>query len=317
MNKTVKNLIKIAAGSAAAYLAVGELAYESILNIDFSKKMTSRFHLENKSMMDVLLNADVYASSYVWFDALQLRDNILVDAKGENVHAYILKQPAYSEKWAIVAHGYCGDPRAEAPFAKHFYEKGYNILFPHMRAHENDEHRYCSMGYFDKDILCAWINYIVTNDQDSQIIMHGVSMGASTVMMVTGEQLPKNVKCAVADCGFSTLRGMIEFEMKTLMHLPTFPLLNAMNTVSKLRGKLDINKCSAVDAVKKSNTPTLFIHGTADDMVPYSMLDEVFNACTAEKDRLDVPGAVHTAAVAVDRDAYFAKLDEFTEKYVD
>lgn len=315
MKKIAKAALITAAGCAAAYLAAGEAAYEGVMNIKLSRLLTQKLHLENKPMMDILLNHEVYTSSYEWYDALDLTDTVIVDSTGKHIHGYILKQPEYSKKWAVVMHGYCGDPRAEAPFAKHFYDNGYNIVFPHMRGHEHDESRYCSMGFYDKDIVCGWIDFVVGEDSESEIILHGTSMGAATVMLVTGEGIPKNVRAAIADCGFSSCRKMFEGQMKA-MKLPSFPFLNAFNTVSRLRGNLDINKCSPVESIKHSTTPTLFIHGTDDDLVPYYMLDEVYDACSAEKDRLDVPGAVHTAAVAVDEKGYFAKVDEFVAKYV-
>ena len=37
----------------------------------------------------------------------------------------------------------------------------------------------------------------------AQVVLHGVSMGAATVMMTTGEQLPENVRAAVEDCGYT------------------------------------------------------------------------------------------------------------------
>ena len=45
------------------------------------------------------------------------------------------------------------------------------------------------------------------------------------------------------------------------------------------------------------------------------MLDEVYNACSAEKDKLTVPDAVHAVASLVHPDIYWAKVDEFKAKY--
>lgn len=316
MNNTVKTLLKAAVGGAAAYLTVGEIAYESVLNIGFTRKLGTVINMADKDMMDVLLNHPVYTSSYEWYDVIDFADHIIVDADGKNVHAYILEQDEYTDKWAFCMHGYTGDPRAEAPFAKYFYEHGYNVLFPHMRAHEKDENRYCSMGFHDKNIILAWISYVVGKDPNCRILLHGTSMGAATTMLVTGEAIPENVKCAVADCGYSTCYGEFRSQLGAVPTVIAAPMIAMMNTVSKLRGNLDIMKCRPVDAVKNSKTPTLFIHGTGDTVVPYPMVNELFDACAAEKDRFDVEGAVHTGAVATDPEGYFAKLDAFTAKYM-
>lgn len=320
MKKSLKTALKIAAGSSAALAAVSELAYECVLNVDFSNKIVTKFNLQDKKMMDILLNHPVYTTAYEWFDAKNLEDTMIIDENGEKVFGNILinenADGNNTNKWAICVHGYGGEPRAEAPFAKHFYENGYNILFPHMRAHSSDQHKYCSMGYYDKDIVIAWINYLVNEYPECQIVMHGVSMGSSAVMMATGEDLPSNVKCAVADCGYTSCWDEFAYEMKNAFHLPVYPLLPAVNAVSKLRGNFDFKKADAKSAVAKSKTPTLFIHGTDDEFVPYRMLDEVYGDCTAEKEKLSVPGAVHTACVAIDPEGYFSKTDSFIAKYV-
>ena len=316
MKKFAKNAVKAGIIGTAAVFGIAEIAYESILNVNFAGKVIETFHLEDKKMMDVLLNHPVFTDAYEWFDAIAFDDIAIVDDKGETAHGYILKQNEESKKWAISVHGYRGEPRAQAPYARHLYEQGYNIVFPHMRAHACDTHKYCSMGYYEKDIILAWINYLVNMFPDCEILLHGVSMGSAAVMMVTGEKLPENVKCAVADCGYSSCWDEYAYEMKNAFHLPVFPLLHATNLISKLRGNFDFKKADPKNAVARSKTPTLFIHGTGDEFVPYSMLDVVYNACTAEKERLDVPDAVHAAAVAFDPDGYYSKMDQFAAKYI-
>lgn len=317
MKKSVKTGLKIAAGGALAFAAVSEAVYEMVLNLRLANKMMSLFPLEDPKMMDVLLNNPVFTSANEWFDEKDLKDTIIYDEKGNEIIGNILKRPEESKKWAICVHGYNSSPRAQAAYAWHFYDQGYNIIFPHLRAHGSDTHRYCSMGYHDKDIVMTWINYLVGTYPDCEILLHGVSMGSATVMMVTGEEgLPENVKCAIADCGYTSAWDEFVYELKYAFHIPVYPLLPATNVISKLRGNFDFKKADAKSAVARSKTPTLFIHGTGDDFVPYYMLDEVYNACTAEKDKLDVEGAYHACSVAFDKDGYFRKTDEFTSKYI-
>ena len=315
MNKKVKNGIIFAAGGAAAVIGTAEIIYESILNMKLMNKMKSVFNIDDPRLKDIFLKHPLFLEGYEWYKKMNPIDTPIVNKSGELAHGYILKNEGHTDKWAICIHGFCGSPKAQSPYAKHFYEMGYSVIFPHMRGHECDDN-YCSMGYRDKDNIICWINYITANYPDSQIILHGVSMGAAATMMVTGEPLPTNVKCAVSDCGFSSCWDEYIYEMKTLFHLPALPMLYIVNAISKCRGNFDFKKCSAVDAVKKSKTPTLFIHGTEDDFVPYAMLNEVYSACAAEKDRLDVQGALHAVSVAVDTEGYFKKTDSFVEKYV-
>ena len=59
-------------------------------------------------------------------------------------------------------------------------------------------------------------------------------MGSATTMMLTGEDdLVPNIKCAVADCGYTSAWDVFKNEMNVTYHLPAFPFLYAANTVSK------------------------------------------------------------------------------------
>ena len=66
----------------------------------------------------------------------------------------------------------------------------------------------------------------------------------------------------------------------------------------------------------RSVTPTLFIHGEDDTFVPYRMMDVLYGKCSAEKDRLSVPGAKHDESCEKAPDLYWAKTDAFVAKYI-
>ena len=41
--------------------------------------------------------------------------------------------------------------------------------------------------------------------EDAEIVLHGLSMGAATVLMVSGERLPEQVKAIIEDCGYTSV----------------------------------------------------------------------------------------------------------------
>ena len=307
--------MKIAVGGAAAYLALGELGYEKVLN----RKYTNTKNIER------IVNEDLYkyygqpedqADADAWFVAMHPEDVAVVNSAGNTMYCNILKQKEYTDKWAVVVHGYTSCPRGMAAQARYFYQKGFHVLMPTLVSFGVDPQKYCSMGYKDKDYVKEWIYYITDMDADAKIAVLGVSMGSATTMLVTGEELPENVKCAVADCGYTSAWDEFVSEMKTHYHLPAFPMLYAANTVSKLRGNFDFKKCSPVQAVARSKTPTLFIHGEQDSFVPYWMFGKVFDACTAEKERLSVPDARHAESCDIHPEIYYPALDKFIDKYI-
>ena len=317
MKKTVKTALALTGAGALAVAGLSEFLYESMLNVRFANKMVARFPIEDLKMMKVLLTTPLYVDGYAWYDELKLPDVTATSRDGKTVHGYILKNPQDTGKWLICAHGYRGDARAEAPYARHLYENGFSVVFVQMRAHEHDENRYCSMGYYDKDIILAWIDFLTRMDPDCRILLHGVSMGAATVMLATGEKLPGNVRCAVADCGYTSCWDIYCNQIRKIAKIPPEPILAAVNAVSRIRGNFDFKKCSPIKAVARSSTPTLFIQGTDDDMVPYTMSDELVAACTADKEQLVIPDAVHAGSAAKAPDLYFRTMDAFIAKYME
>ena len=136
-------------------------------------------------------------------------------------------------------------------------------------------------------------------------------MGAVTIMLATGEALPSQVKAAVADCGFTSCWEQYANVIRLYAKLPPFPLLHAINATSMLRGNFDIRKNVPIDAVKRSVTPTVFLHGTADDFVPFEMMDRLYEACAAPKAKQAIEGAVHAQSVYTDPALYWKTVDEF------
>ena len=58
------------------------------------------------------------------------------------------------------------------------------------------------------------------------------------------------------------------------------------------------------------------LHSDADDFVPFVMMDQLYDACTSEKDRLVIPGARHCMSITTDPKMYWEKADSFLNNYI-
>ncbi len=219
-----------------------------------------------------------------------------------------------NNKWAIVLHGYHSNPDSVISIGKHFSEKGYNILIPSMRASNESEGEYIGMGWLDKDDLKCWIDLIIEQNKNAEIVLHGSSMGAATVLMVSGDKLPDNVKAIIADSGYTSVWDIFASEAKARFNLPSFPVLNMFQLVAKVRAKYDIKEASALEQVKKATIPILFIHGDSDDFVPEYMCEELFEATKSKKEKLIIHEAGHTESKYKEPETYYNKIFEFLEK---
>ena len=305
-----KTFLKVGVGSAAAVMGAGALVYECALNTKINGFFIKRLDRVG-APVDAPDCEDAYRRDPGWMEKHKGADRVISTDVTGRIHAYIIASERPSHKWAILCHGYNASPESTGVFAEHYHKLGYNCICPSLRGWGNDETVYCSMGYHDKDICMAWIDYIVDRDPDAEIVLHGYSMGAVTVMLSTGEALPPQVKAAVADCGFTSCWEQYANVIKYYTKLPPFPLLYAVNAASILRRNFDIRKNVPIDAVKRSVTPTVFLHGTADAFVPFSMMDRLYDACAAPKARQPIEGADHARAVYTDPGLYWRTVDGF------
>ncbi|MFA5340380.1 MAG: alpha/beta hydrolase [Clostridia bacterium] len=219
-------------------------------------------------------------------------------------------------KWVILVHGYTSVGWHMAPFAKEYYKMGYNILIPDLRGHGESEGQFATMGYYDSVDIIEWIYEIIKADVNAKIVLHGISMGAATVMLATGEDLSGHVRCAIEDCGYTSVWEVFSHNMKRMFKLPAFPILYAANVISSAKIKMDFKEVSPLDAVKKSRTPTLFIHGDKDVLVPFNMLDRLYDNASCQKDKLVIRNAIHGESSSKEPDTYYEKVSGFIANYI-
>ncbi|MCI6692045.1 MAG: alpha/beta hydrolase [Clostridium sp.] len=251
-----------------------------------------------------------------WLKEVNSEETTITSNDGLKLWGKVYLQNDKSDKWVIIAHGYTSSHEDVQPIALNFYNKGYNVLTPDMRAHGNSEGKYIGMGWLDKEDILLWINYILTLDSNSQIVLYGESMGGATVMMTSGEELPSNVKAIVEDCGYTSVQEMFEAQLYERFGLPPFPILNAAELVTNIKAKYNFHEASALEQVKKSKTPILFTHGGNDTYVPTEMVYRLYEAANCEKDILVIDGAGHGSAPDVDPETYYEKVFTFLNKYI-
>jgi len=254
-----------------------------------------------------------------WFNEIpKTIEEIKSADDGYQLRAYQILNNNNNHNWIITIHGYRGNARDMSDYAYHFYNYGFNVLMPDLEGHGLSEGRYIGMGYTDRNDVLKWIDFIIEKDPEAKIVLHGVSMGGATVMMTTGEALPPNVKCAIEDCGYSNVHDQFKYMAEVFLDLPFSKiLLSSVDFISRIKTHISLKKVSCVNQLKKSTTPTLFIHGDDDTFVPYSMLDIVYNANpNLEKEKLVVEGASHAYSATLNPTLYFGKIFEFVEKYI-
>jgi len=320
----------IAAVCVVLYFAVGFFFYHMAIDAHSEKwflkppkKTSAKKSIEGadsySAMRDDPAEAAARDLDTQYFDAHpdDIREIRSTDGKNLLLRGYYFAPEAPSDKWLLFFHGYASSIKWSRRWIRILSERGYHVLAPDMRGHGQSEGDYIGMGWDERLDILAWIDYIIKEDSSARILVSGVSMGGAAVLCAAGEPLPEQVKCLIADCGYTSVRDILGFQLKALFHLPEFPFLYAARTMIRLRAGYDIFRASAVEQLKKAEKPMLFIHGEKDLFVPFFMLEQVYRAAAcSEKEMLAVPDAGHGTSCCTHPEMYWNAYLSFVDRYM-
>ena len=257
-----------------------------------------------------------------WYDDLKaagvLKDTTITGYRGFKVHACYVPaaNPAKAQGTAIVVHGYTDNHFVFLYLVRMYRDQfNYNVLFPDLQYHGLSEGDHAQMGWYDRLDVEKWAEVAHNIFKDDFMVVHGVSMGAATTMMMSGDQLPAYIRAFVEDCGYASVWDQFKANLKQTFHLPPFPILTSANIVCKNRYGWSFKEASSMAQLAKCERPMLFIHGDADDFVPFSHLQMNYDAkVKGYKEMWVAPGAVHANSYAKYPEEYTRRVKEFLEK---
>ncbi len=266
---------------------------------------------------------DKYGVDTSWFNEVtDFTEYLNIEAyDGISLSAMLIKHKVQDgispvKRVAVLQHGYWASPRAMQPYAKIFWEKGYDVLLPAARAHDKSGGKYVGMAWLDRFDYMRWIDKAVElYGKDASILMMGVSMGGSTVAAASGMNPPPQVKCVIDDCGFSSQK---EEYYACVKRVPLPKALSVLPLAIGVRFKCgySISDADIKPLVASSKLPSLFIHGENDTFVPCELGKKLYEACGASDKRLELFDAPHAASYASDKERYTSLISHFADKYM-
>lgn len=227
---------------------------------------------------------------------------------------YEYKKGAVTE---LLFHGYKGYAERDlSGGVERCFRLGRNALMIDQRASGPSEGKVITFGVREHKDCLSWLDYAIKRfGEDSKIILTGVSMGAATVLMASGTELPKNVVSILADCSYSSQKEII---MKVIdeMHLPSKILYPFVRLGALIFGGFDLEKITPIEAMEKCKVPIIFIHGNTDAFVPCYMSEKLYEKCVSKKKKfVIIDGAGHGLAFPKDREKYLKSLSDFEKEW--
>lgn len=221
--------------------------------------------------------------------------------------------PAKEPKATIILmHGYRSTILVDFSMVVELYHSlGMNILLPDQRSHGKSQGKYITFGVKECRDVLRWLEFHNSTFGEYQVILSGLSMGASTVMYLADEKLPENVKGFIVDCGFTSPKAILAEVYSRITHLPAWPSLWTTDLFARLIAGFSLTEKDSRITLSKNTLPILMVHGTEDDFVPCEMTKQGYAACTGQKQLLLVEGAGHGVSFLADKETYMSRVLAF------
>lgn len=256
-----------------------------------------------------------FKESIYWFRNFKNKEEVYVNSNdGLKLKGYYLKNPSSAGKVMILCHGYRSFPYFDfSASAKEYYEQGFDLLLIVQRAHLDSEGKYITFGLKERFDLLKWIEYVDSrHNGKAQIILAGVSMGASTVMFTLGLKLPQSVKGAVCDCGFDCPKAIIEYNMRSIFKFKWLSRLLAkfVSLASFIKTGYFLNAANTAKSLKNNTLPVMFAHGKADTVVPFEMFENNISVGNFEKILVTSDLAAHGLVFYYEHEKYMSGFEK-------
>jgi len=225
---------------------------------------------------------------------------VLIPVNLQTMHAWWIpagprESSQMGSRTLIYSHGNGGDMSANAEHACRLRNLGLNVLLYDYRGYGNSSNEQPTEDTVFADSEAAW-KYLAKRDvPPAKIIIYGHSLGGAVAVEMAKKHPDANA--LVVESSFTSIHDMADLSG----NFRIFPLTLILN-----------QRLDSLAKIREIQMPSLFIHGTADRVVPPEMGRQLYEASGARRKELFlVKNAGHENCAAMAGDAYQQKVSKF------
>ena len=309
----------IAAGAAAAASLSAVITTKCLVNVALDREPPQFLKDANRLVSGSQANEDFMRRVSEASERLAATPNETVritahDGLTLTGHVIAAEDP---ERVIIAMHGWRSSWHADFGMVADFWHRNNcTVLYAEQRGQNNSDGEYMGFGLTERFDCLDWVKYMNSRFGTAlPVWLCGVSMGATTVLMTAGLDLPENVHGIIADCGFTSPGAIWKHVAEKNLHI-SYGLRSAVaDAMCRRKILMGADDYSTVDALRAAKVPVMFIHGTDDRFVPISMTYENYLACASPRELLMVPGADHGMSYYLEKEKYEEQVLDFWHKY--
>jgi len=228
---------------------------------------------------------------------------VLKAADGIQLQAWFFRPAGFNGAAVLLLHG-VGDTRlGMTGHLQYLLRNGYAALMPDARGHGSSGGGLVTYGLKEARDTAMWAQWLDSQPGVERIYGLGESMGAG--VLIQSLAYKPNFRAIVAECSFATFEDVAEYRVGSrLPSLVARPVVRMASWYSRLRYGVDVMQASPIAALRRSKTPVLLIHGTADVNIPPQESRDLHAANPASTVLWEVDGATHVAAQTAEPHEY-------------
>lgn len=322
MEKKAKRILTVsgilAAGTAVlggAYRAVTECFVNMALSRELPRYFCGKGNRLSGSSMDARISERIAAAA----ERLENSgcETVQITARDGTELMGHWRKCTGTKRVIIAMHGWRSSWKSDFGIVSDFWnDNSCSVLYAEQRGQGGSGGEYMGFGLTERFDCLDWITWVTQRvGTELPVYLAGISMGASTVLMAGGLELPENVHGIMADCGYTSADAIWKHVAENNLHLSYGAHRAAVEAMCRKKLQMDLSDASCVEALKRCRVPVLFVHGGADKFVPVEMGYENYGACASPKRLIVVPGAEHGMSYLVDKEGYEAAVKNFWQTY--
>jgi fermentation-respiration switch protein FrsA (DUF1100 family) len=215
---------------------------------------------------------------------LQHEDVFITTADGPRLHGWWLPAKGAALGSVLHLHGNAANVSNHLPLVAWLPAAGFNVLMLDYRGFGRSEGRPTLDGVVDD--AAAALRYLRARPgvDGGRLVVLGQSLGGATALRLLARD-SEGVRLAVIEAAFASYRGIArDAALQSVVLAPLVPIAAPM---------LPPAKADPVSALASLRVPLLIVHGTADEVIPFSHGEQLAAAAPAGTVFLRVDGARH------------------------
>jgi len=232
-----------------------------------------------------------------------------------------LYHPASANGGAVlVLHGIADSRASEGGLARMLAAHGYTVLAPDSRAQGESGGDLVTYGLLEADDVHRWVSWLIAEEHPRKILGLGESLGGG--VLIESLAVEHRFSGIVAECSFASLARIARDRVAEALPFPrrmgeilaALPVSSAL-LYARLRYGLNLWNASPQEAIARSSTPVLLIHGLADRKTPWQHSQSLAAANPRTTTLWLVPGAGHTGAYGAEPKEFERRVLGFFAAY--